>query len=517
MKKWLTLICLIYFVHASAQFPYLDKIYHVGPYQSWAEDVFVEKDSSYFLVGSSVSYDTRSQAMVGLRISPDGDTVRHQHLFTIDTTDLTEGGPGVVKKLPSGNYYMPLYTLYTATFNGNTYDQAAGMAMIDSAGDTLFVKNYTDTSLYGDWLGDIIQVPDGGYMLCGQRNFKSSGAAFGLVVRTDALGNYLWSKVYDKVPSEQVQINSLELLPDGKVLIGASSAALVWYGSSTYYYRNRPWFIVADTAGTIVRDTLYDTGFAGGGAIHKDLKGGYYQYGNLDIFDSADAYAAWNLPPYVAHLDTNFRVAWITTFMDSAWGDNLYNVKQLSDSNYLAMGSKVNNAVGWVSKVGKGGNVKWDRTYPSDNGFLYSCAELAQRKVVLTGSRTDTATVPRMDAVWLLIIDSNGCEVPGCNYTGLVSANPYGDTLRGTPVTPAVAGPFRLWPNPSYGNINVESPVTGRLVLYDMIGQRVATYDLVKGTTSISMPSWLATGIYTAHYLPDNGGRKQTVKIVYRP
>ncbi len=518
MKKIFCLIISLVLIHAAnAQTPYLDKIYHVGPYQSWSENVFLEKDSSYFLIGSSVNYDIDCQDMVGLRISPDGDTVRHQHLFSIDSVDLAEGSPGVVKRLSSGNYYMPLYTLYLNTFNGNTYDQAAGMAMTDSTGDTLFVKNYTDTSLYYEWLGDIIQLPDGGYMLCGQRNYKSSGAALGLLVRTDAAGNYLWSKVYDKISSEQVQLSSLELLPDGKVLIGASSISLVWYGSSTYYYRNKPWFIIADTAGTIIKDTLFDDGFAGGGTIHRDLRGGYYQYGQLDIFDSTNSYAAWNLPPYVAHLDTNFRVVWITTFMDSVWGDNLYQVKQLSDSNYLAMGSKLNSVIGWASKVGKAGNIKWDKTYPSESGYLYSCAELAQKKVVLTGSRTDTSVLPHEDAMWLLIIDSNGCEMPGCDDTGLVS--PPVDTSHYYPpvIPPATVGPFRLWPNPSYGQISVQSPVNGSLVLYNVIGQRIATYILTTGVTEISMPSWLASGIYTARYLPDGGSARQTVKIVYEP
>ena len=99
----------------------------------------------------------------------------------------------------------------------------------------------------------------------------------GLIIRTDSMGDTLWTHTYQIIDTQNVQVNSIIPLADGRIVVGAMSTYQVISGPPGYlpYDPNTPWFLVLDSTGNIIKDTLYGTAYGGGGTIYKDLGSGY--------------------------------------------------------------------------------------------------------------------------------------------------------------------------------------------------------------------------------------------------
>jgi hypothetical protein len=349
-------------------------------------------------------------------------------------------------------------------------------------------------------------------MLAGVRYYRSTGAQFGLLIHADSAGNFINEYEYVKVAWQTSALDRIQLLPNGNVLLGAESDSLVWFTTTrSYYYQAKPWFIVIDTNGTIIKDTLYSHGYAGGGVIHRDNNGGYFHTGALNVFDSTDMDDLTNLPPYIAHLDANFNITWIHTFEDPN-GPYIINSIQLSDSDYLVIGS--NNAYpypkGWLCRLDKAGNVKWNNTYPSYGrlsdvfGGLTDAKELANGNIILTGFRSDTLSGFHSNAIiWLLLIDSNGCETPGC--------------LANVGVNEPVRSSIEVYPNPNSGKFTITNSPEGKLYVYTVLGTKVYQTDVSSVSKEITLPPGNAPGYYIGKIFPENGGYPIVFKIIYQP
>ena len=71
-----------------------------------------------------------------------------------------------------------------------------------------------------------------------------------------------------------------------------------------------------------------------------------------------------------------------------------------------------------------------------------------------------------------------------------------------------------VWPNPTSGNITIQAPEAGSLVVYNMVGQQVAAYKIASGATDVRLPAALAAGVYMGVYKADDGGAQQMVRVV---
>ena len=71
-----------------------------------------------------------------------------------------------------------------------------------------------------------------------------------------------------------------------------------------------------------------------------------------------------------------------------------------------------------------------------------------------------------------------------------------------------------LSPNPTSGNITIQAPAAGSLVMYNMVGQQAAAYKVASGATDVWLPAALAAGVYMGVYKADDGGAQQMVRVV---
>jgi hypothetical protein len=461
---------------------YLNNLYDYDSTYDWGYHLFVKSDSSYFILGGA-----RHQfyGEMNMHISADGNIVLNRHIFKTDSADVYDGNPGEAKKITNG-FISPL----TIQFFRGTYDRSwAGFVKYDTAGNVALLKTYTDTSAYFETMQSCAVLPDGGYLIGGLRELNRPSLYQGLLIRTDSLGDTLWTRTYQKIGSQKGAIVSIIPLTDGRIIIGAMSTYTADAGGVHHltYYHNTPWFMLLDSSGAIIRDTLFSSCMVGGnicGSIYTDKNGGYIHIGSFDSLFTEYPDDWQNFPSYVAHLDSNFRVNWLTElpFSFHYGRRGPYNAHQLQDGNFIVNG-EVDIGVGaitfgWAAKIEEQtGKILWNHIYYSDtNNFAYltDMKERPDGSLVFVGKTFNDTCATWRDGgdVWLLAVDSNGCMQPGgCDpdTTGGVTAVPIDIVKKG----PA----FRVWPNPTNGRFTIHVSSVGNtdavIIVTDIFGKKV--------------------------------------------
>ena len=503
---------------------YFQALFDADSTQDWAQDIFLNPDSSYFTITSSFNSRTFKWEFASMTIAPDGLSIVNKKILTTNYYYPFPGIPGEVRKLPGGNYIVPL-TLQNPNID---YENSnAGFMKIDPIGDTIFIKSCFDTSanftalLCATLFGNR-HVFAGGFIAG-----NTSDYSLGLIICADTFGDTIWTKSYLIDTGHQTMINTVEPLDNWRILVGATRDTRIFYPSTgeTIDF-NTPWFLVIDTNGNILKDTLwrytdYWERLSGveGGHLYKDNNGGYFHYGWLNhLTIPSDLSDYHNFPSYFAHLDDNFRITWIDSFpfSDTFGKGAIFRIKQTLDSNYLVYGGMaktyVGKGYGWVAKISKNGNVLWQRTYLSDstqNAYLEALIEKPDGNLVFFGqSFNDTLpTWHNVLDVWMVGVDSLGCDVGGCEYPTEVRGVGSGEREAS----------FSVYPNPTDGELTIISSLSGTFEVLTVTGQLVGEYAIAAGTTNLNLPAISASGIYMGTYRPDNGTKPTTIRLVLKP
>lgn len=469
-------------------------------------NIFIRPDGSYFVTGQAVCTPFNKYFLFTMIISADGSQVvkRNSIGYGSYTTNYYQGLNSPANRAATG---------YVSPYGFGAPWVTSGICLYDEQGDTVFTRTYTDTSIYNDAGMQAIMLSDSSFMVVGERDTAVAGSklAYAYLEHVSKAGTLLWVKTYMKDTSGQNRFTSIDVLKDGKLLVGGTIIRHVFVTPSRGFRFSQPWFTVVDTMGNILRDTLYGKEYLGGGNIFVDKNAGYYHWGIKDSvpapFLSQPAHDI-NRPYYLAHQDTNFNVIWRQSFVHYPQNfSRIWHVTQTVDSGYLVMGERNGPYInGWAARLDKHGNLKWERPYWQDssrNGYLVDGEQRADGSFVMVGWTQACATCSQ--DVWIVGVDSNGCEIPGCSYTVSIPAGP--DRLE----------EFVLYPNPSNGAFTVEAPGEGKLVLFSMQGMRVAEYDMPKGKKVLSVPATLSAGIYMGQYTSSDGKASKTIRLVYQP
>ncbi len=520
-SKIIVLLLLLSAVATTTYGQYFNKLHDVDSMYDWGENIFLNNDGNYFIVGSSQKGITTRWDITNMTVSAGGNIILDKNVLQYPFTALGYGDAGSIKHLSSGGYIVP-FTMQNPSTAFVT--SAAGFMKYDETGDVVYVKLYTDTSATFDLLYNCALLPDGDFLGGGIRKYGNTATTFpGLLVRTDSNADTLWTRTYWKEPTQQTRIRTLIPLDDGRIVVGAESKYTYFIGSVPFYHHT-PWFLVLDSSGNILKDTLYGTKYGGGGNIYKDINGGYIHYGWIDtvpapIFGSSDLR---NFPHYIAHLDTNFRMEWITRFPHDDCNSRRSpgQIKQLHDGNFLILGDDYCNGClcapaysGWAAKIRRtNGEIMWNRNYWTDTdqvAYLRDMVELPDGNMVFTGSAFND-TLPSWHAgrdVWIFGTDSNGCYVPDCQ-----------SPIKVPEINSVGNNDLILFPNPTNGNVTIKAPHTGVLVIGDLQGRVIANYTLKGGKADIQLPAGISAGMYICRYVSDEAGSLPVVaRLVYSP
>jgi len=483
---------------------YFLSLYDIDSSDDWGVDIFVQPDSSYMTFGSNFNPRIYEWALFNLHVASDGSTLETKKIFEYDSAQLYMGNPGEMRKLLGGGFITPL----NIQINYGSARGWSGFLKYNSFGDTVMLRTYTDTSMYYDAILSCGIMPDNGYLLGGGHGLNTPSDFPGYMIRTDSLGDTLWTHTYQVYPDSATYINNVIPLPDSRIAVGAQ-VEFVDYAGPPYhlsYIHYTPWFFLTDSNGNIIRDTMYTNGFLVGGncgELYNDMNGGYINIGQFDSLYTSDPSDLQNFPGYIAHLDTNFRITWITSFPY----DTIYQhrqpvvVRQLRDSSYVVFGddqltvAPVNQ--GWAAGISRTGAITWCRALNNGmkSSYLRDMAQTASGSLVFTGNGFgDTLPNWREGDAILLGVDSNGCEESGGCGNGL------GTGVATSPVLSK--GGVIVYPNPTGGIVtfayNVQDGTKSiTIAITNTVGQNVATiYTANNAGSSTWDPRAMPQGIY---------------------
>jgi hypothetical protein len=191
--------------------------------------IIATTDGNFVIAGRSSSFHPANSEAYLMKVDPLGNTLWTQYY----------GGPQYetahsVQQCLDGGYI----------FCGQTYSygQGAGdiyMVKTDSYGNAVWSQTFGGTGIDdGNW---ILQNTDGTYIICAETSSTGQQKDYDVqVIKTDAGGNSIWSKLYggsDKDISHMMQLTS-----DGGYVIAAISRSFGWVNPDM-------WIVKIDVAG----------------------------------------------------------------------------------------------------------------------------------------------------------------------------------------------------------------------------------------------------------------------------
>lgn len=222
-----------------------------GPFEDIGYSVKQTSDNGYIIAGHTASFGAGGTDVYLLKTDSLGDTLWTRTYGGIDD----DYGRSVQQTSDSGY----IIAGYTWSFGAGGFD--VYLIRTDSLGDTLWTKTYGWGA--GDELGfSVQQTSDHGYIISGRTNHFSP-SIYVYLIKTDSLGDTLWTRIYYKYQSEGQHCGySVQQTLDGGYIIAGYAA------NEPYYYEDL-YLIKTDSSG----DTLWTRTY--GGITMVDLDYGY--------------------------------------------------------------------------------------------------------------------------------------------------------------------------------------------------------------------------------------------------
>ena len=221
-------------------------------------------DGGYIIAGNTVSFGAGGWDVFLIKTDSLGDT-----LWT-KTFGGTEDDWGWSTQQTSDGGYI----IIGKTFSFGIGESDAYLIKTNSLGDTLWTRTYGGTSF--DLGYSVQQTSDGGYIITGYTNSFGLGNGDIYLIKTDPLGNTLWTKTYGGA-SIDVGL-SVHQTSDGGYVITGYTWSFGAGGVDVY-------LIKTDSLG----DTLWTRSYGGtvhdyGWSVQQTSDGGYIIVGSTDSF-----------------------------------------------------------------------------------------------------------------------------------------------------------------------------------------------------------------------------------------
>ncbi len=498
-----------------AQSPYFNRLYSLvdSPKSEGGYNILIRPDSSYFVTGYFLYYGRERYGVTNMIIARNGDSIVHQNIFYNPQVNYHPGYQGSAKHYGDG-YVIP-YAYWK-------HSLIAGIARLDENGDTIFTRNYVDTSIYIGGIQNIAVLPDSSMYLVGGFDSVTYPYSWAYILHVNSNGKVLWQRRFNRDILAENTFTSVASISFNRILIGGYllKPAKVPQGAGNWSFNFKyPWMLILDSSGNILQERVWTTDFSAGcylngGDVYPDKNGGYYHWGAKDSVPRPypDGITYWgNRPFYFAHLNTDFDIDW----RFSCAGDTFYSTAviyraiQTADSGYLLIGDDTSPGYeirGWLAKLDKHGKLKWKHTYQkatTDNAWFYDATERSDGSFIVAGIAKGCHTC--YSDVWLLSVDSNGCEQPGCKYV-------FPTTVSSTPAK----AEFLFYPNPTAGTITVTAPKSGTLTVLSLQGEQMVSFEVISSKQEIRLPT-MAAGMYFVTYRSKDGNTSISQRLSYQP
>jgi hypothetical protein len=263
-------------------------------------------------------------------------------------------------------------------FTGSTTSGGAGgtdlyLTKTDSALNVLWIKTYggplNESGHY------IRQLADSGFIIAALTESFGAGLEEGLIVRTDAAGDVIWSKTYGGVLGDRI-LAVEPTLDNNFILVGSTSS----YGSGDWDILVLKIDQAGDTLWTrIIGGQYYDAAIS----VTQADDGGYTFSGRMASLGQGYRDVV------IFKTDFNGDLLWFRTY--GGLGDEEgMAIKQTNDGGYIVTGATTSFGLlsyeAYVLKTDADGILEWSRTYGGPKiDASYSVEQTTDNGFIITG------------------------------------------------------------------------------------------------------------------------------------
>ncbi len=246
----------------------------------------------------------------------------------------------------------------------------AHLMKTDSNGDTLWTKIYGGD--FTDYFRSIEQTDDGGYIMAGITASFGAGGADIYLVRTDSIGDTIWTRTYGGDSSDVGY--SVQETSDGGFIV-AGETELIGTG-----YRNI-FLVRTDNNGDTLWTKVFGDKSAGAKSVRQTQDGGFIITGKWDDVNTRDV--------CLVRTDSNGDILWTRTYGEKQKIEEGNALVIMDDGGFMVAGyghTNKNRRDFYVVRTDSSGNALWKENYGSDSGEIaYSLAKTNDGGVIITG------------------------------------------------------------------------------------------------------------------------------------
>lgn len=340
------------------------------------------QDGGYIITGSTWSFGAGQEDVYLIKTDSLGDTMWTK----------TYGGTNwdrsrSVQQTQDGGYII---SGWSQSFGNGLPD--VYLIKTDASGDTVWTKVHGGTSADESYC--VRQTSDGGYISVGRTNSYGAGDFDVYLVKTDALGDTMWTKTFGSTFIDY-GICVQQTSDQGYIVVGMNGSLP---GGDIY-------LIKTDSLG----DSLWTRTYGGG-----DSDRGYSVYETQDmgyiITGETSTYGAGGIDVYLIKTDASGDTIWTHTYGSSNTEAGL-SVQEIQDDGYIIVGRSNSFGAGeldvYLIRTDSVGDTLWTRTYGGATyDWGYSVQQTQDGGFILAGYTQSFGA--GSDDVYLIKTNQNG-------------------------------------------------------------------------------------------------------------
>lgn len=448
--------------------------------------IYSFSDTSGYLVFGNYSFSSKWYLKV-VRLNINGDTLWSRSL----------GRYGFIQSVSIGKCisigdtnFVFVGTTFTDSLTQTADSSKISFCKVDLDGNILERKYYGDNNKlsYGN---DVQQTSDGGFIITGwTTGWGNTIVNSSYLLKVDAVGNEQWHKIYGGVSStNQRGSYSVDLADNNGYLFSGS----FYQGLATRQDIN---VIKTDSLGNVIWNKIYGTvEDDNGGAISRyGITGDYILMSAIDI---APGNILDDFQAYIARLNGgDGSIIWADTFgiINNGTNDMFEsNPVILENGDIVGIGKTYFSSSGggtdaWLVKYDGNGNRLWQRTFNKYGGnnqhYFWDVQPTVDNGFVICGDLTNLSLSEKN--LWVLKLDSMGCEIANCSVGVEESLQPPKEE-------------FIVHPNPTNSIVTIQYNATtftnSTFKLFDIMGKEVLNKKIESNHTKLDV-SQSQKGVY---------------------
>jgi hypothetical protein len=248
---------------------------------------------------------------------------------------------------------------------------------------------------------------DGGYVITGETNLPGESAPDLYLLKTDSLGETLWTKTYGDMNTAERGM-SIQATKDGGYVI-------------TGHTHDNIWLLKTDASGETLWAKRYGVGEAIGLSVRETRDGGYI------IAGVADRYFVSNT--LILKTDSDGESLWAKIYQGTL-DDYASSAEETEDGGYIIAAVKnyllYERGDVWLLKTDPEGETLWTKTYGGiAEDHACSAQETQGGGYIVIGSTRSFSSVEGQSDIWLLRMNSEGETLWTKTYGGSMNDGAY--------------------------------------------------------------------------------------------